>query len=331
MNVNKYTKRNKYYVRKFLNDLKGEENEMDIMVKLSNAPGILYGLDKLINRNKIETILEEKIQDRLAGNDTRQDSDDDDDYQQEHAAQQDHEYRDEQRDEHRDEQRDEQRYEHRNNERNESTYKQFDSSLKVQRRNDFEKYKKLKKRKRNKERQIQDEKTQLLIYLDRLRHKGVNVKKLDTTSDFAEIKFEAAKHRQRRKIEFGKHIFVQILLDIIRIIEFISTKIEIVPINLKGWHRNVRYHLSEYDDVIEEIVEKYSKGGEDSGMSPEAKLGLLLLVSAVDHSASNSGVSAGIGNITQLFSGNDKKKPEPDTDDIDQEILREIEEEKLKK
>lgn len=304
---NFYEKRVKNYTKSFLDNLRDVDNELDIMAGLSNAPGLLYGMDKLINRKKIESLLEERIRDQIENK-----NQDPEPYIQEVDDAQ----------------------EFINDIKPTPIIEPIITPSVVPKPeprvhiNDEEyRLKKIKKKKK----QILNEKIQLLTYLDRLKRKGISVKELDVNSGFDEIKFEVTKHRQRRKIEFGKHIFTQILLDIIRIIEFISMRIEIVNLHLDGWHRNVRYHLDEYDDVIEEIVEKYSQssdGDEGISISPEAKLGLLLLVSAIDHSASNSGVSSGIGSVKSLFGG--ETKVETPTDDLDADILKEIEEEKLK-
>lgn len=329
------SRRSKAYTKIFLNDLRNVDNEMDIMVKLSKGPGLLYGLDKLINRKKIENLLEERIRDQIE--ETKHPEDFSSNIEHEYLDHDDHLYNEDESHKSYDKS-EEKEYEeiHEDvplhpHEEPDNNYHRSDPEY--ERRTEYEKVKKLRKKKKMKAKQLLNEKIQLLTYLDRIKRKGVIVREeLDVHSPFDEIKYEVMKHRQRRKIEFGKHIFTQILLDIIRIIEFISTKIEIVNLHLEGWHRNVRYHLDEYDDVIEEIVEKYSKG-EGAGMSPEAKLGLLLLVSAVDHSASNSGVSSGIGSVKSLFGGGKQRDDIPQNasgDNIDEDILREIEEEKLK-
>jgi hypothetical protein len=286
-------------------------------------------MDKIINRDKIETIIEEKIKEQQNPNYVSQYSDD---YNSTNIN--DNTYND-----------------HIQNDISTSQISQISQITSTQippkfinnnlkSNYEFEKDskyrdKKLRKKKERRKLQILNEKITLLEYLDRLKLKGVIVKKLDINSDFEEIKYEALKHRQRRKIEFGKHIFTQVLLDIIKVIELISTKFTIVDLHLNGWHRNVQYHLDLYEDIIEDIVEKYTKrddnGKGESGysMSPEVKLGLLLLVSAVEHGASNSSVGSNLGSIKKLFTNSNNNNNNTQNDDIsDEQLLAEIEKER---
>ena len=162
-----------------------------------------------------------------------------------------------------------------------------------------------------------------------MKEKGEVVKNCDINSGYSEIRYETTRVRHLRRMKFGKHIFTQTLLDVIRLVEFLSTKIEIIDFHLDGWHKNVQYNLEEFDDVIEEIVEKYTRGDDEGSMSPETKLGLLLLLSAVEHSTSNAGMSSGLGQIRSLFGGVQRKNK--GDDEIDPDILKEIEREKNKR
>jgi len=347
---------NRRHLNSFLNDLEKETQEFDILAKLANAPGLLYGMDKLINRDKIEALMEDKIKEQMDptfneqifdnsftqnvnNNETMEPMEQNEPtiYKQPININPQH-----------------------TETKNPISYinntkpipyppqranisphmptngflpKNNDLSNNY-RQSNFEEYKRMKKRKKRRQTQILNEKVTLLTYLDRLKRKGVIIQTLDINSNFEEIKLEALKHRRRRKIEFGKHIFIQILLDIIKIIELISTKIEMVDLHLKGWHRNVQYHLNEYDDIIEDIVEKYTGTDDDEGssMPPEAKLGLLLLVSAIEHAASNSSVGSNIGSIKQLFTSSTPPSTPTQSnfdDELDDEsILAEIEKER---
>ena len=98
--------------------------------------------------------------------------------------------------------------------------------------NDYEYNKKKKKSEEN-------EKIKMLAYLDRLKTKGIKVKNFDITDDYIQIKSEVSKQRQHRKIQFGKHIFTRVLLNITRAIEFLSKKSDVIDLNLDGWSRNV--------------------------------------------------------------------------------------------
>lgn len=292
-----------HYTRRFLDELKLIDDEYEIMSKLSNAPGILFGMDKLINRDKIEHILQQRVNDNLH-------PDYDDSGFMNTGAN--------------------------NYDANVSFDKPIGSENKYKSVPDYksssnqeEDYERIRLRKEKKQKRLLQDKYKMLAYLDRMREKGEVVKNCDINSGYGEIRYETTRVRHLRRMKFGKHIFTQVLLDVIRLVEFISTKIEIIDLHLNGWHKNVQYNLEEFDDVIEEIVEKYTQGDEEGTMSPETKLGLLLLLSAVEHSTSNAGMSSGLGQIRSLFGGVQKRNKEDD--DIDPDILREIEREKNKR
>jgi len=368
------------YLNNFLNELEKETEEFDILSKLANAPGLLYGMDKLINRDKIEALMEDKIKEQMdpsiennySYSQTNQNTSTNtytnvfpnsnaNEYQNEPINIQNPSFGVAKFIDDNFEPREQREPDDYKSQHHPTPYQSATEVIRSGqspspynrpplppqsrfRRTNYDEYKRLKKKKKRRQMQILNEKITLLTYLDRLKRKGIIVRPLDANSNFQDIKLEALKHRQRRKIEFGKHIFTQILLDIIKIIELITTKIEIVDLHLTGWHRNVQYHLNEYDDIIEDIVDKYTSTDEGDGpsMPPEAKLGLLLLVSAVEHAASNSSVGSSVGSIKQLFtsSSNDFTPPQPNSnfekakpsnfedDEYDEALLAEIEKER---
>lgn len=302
-----------HYTRRFLDELRTIDDEYEIMSKLSNGPGILFGMDKLINRDKIENILQQRVSDNL-------NPDYDDSGFMDTGATPN------------------------NYESNVSFDKppetnispkpviptDYKNEYKTLNTNSEEDVERMRLRKEKKQKRLLQDKYKMLAYLDRMREKGEAIKSCDINSGYSEIKYETTRVRHLRRMKFGKHIFTQTLLDVIRLIEFLSTKIEIIDFHLDGWHKNVQYNLEEFDDVIEEIVEKYTQGDEESSsMSPEMKLGLLLLLSAVEHSTSNAGMSNGLGQIRSLFGGVQRKNT--GNDEIDPDILKEIEREKNKR
>lgn len=311
--------RSSHYTQRFLDELRTIDDEYEVMSKLNNAPGILFGMDKLINRDKIESLLQDRVNDAI-------NPDNDDDYMiTDHYSNQER---------HREPER-EPEPERSSSSHNVSFDRPMDkpqsSSTDYQRpiTRTKEDYERLRIRKDKKQKRMLQEKYTMLAYLDRMREKGVVVKPCDINSGYSEIKYETTRIRHQRRIHFGRHVFVSGLLDVIRIIEFISTKIEIINLHLDGWSQNVQYNLEEFDDVIEEIVEKWTSTDDEGGsMGPEAKLGILLLLSAVEHSTAQAGMSGSLGHIRSLFGS--QKKIERNDDDIDPDILKDIEKEILK-
>jgi len=54
-----------HYTRRFLDELRTIDDEYEVMSKLTNAPGLLFGIDKLINRDKIENLLQDRVTDAV--------------------------------------------------------------------------------------------------------------------------------------------------------------------------------------------------------------------------------------------------------------------------
>lgn len=301
-----------HYTRRFLDELRTIDDEYEIMSKLNNAPGLLFGIDKLINRDKIENLLQDRVNDAI----NPENFDDENFMMTEQYS---------------------------NNTFSKNHNVSFDQPInnnnKTTNNPDYidykkpvtkEDYERIRIRKEKKQKKILQEKYTMLAYLDRMREKGVVVKPYDINASYSEIKYETTRIRHQRRIHFGRHVFISGLLDVIRIIEYLSTKIEIINLHLDGWSQNVQYNLEEFDDVIEEIVDKWTSSDEETSMSPELKLGILLLLSAVEHSTAQAGMSGSLGHIRNLFGGgnNGQKNINNNDDDIDPEILKEIEKEK---
>jgi hypothetical protein len=323
------------YTERFLDELRTIEDEYEVMSKLSNAPGLLFGMDKLINREKLEYILQNRVNNAVNGGEDDQQYADDDYYMMTDQ------YANDQKNEIGSEYRNQQNYNNKDTTKNHNVSFENPIGGKSKSNNDRridysrrprtkEEFDRLRIRKEKKQKRMLKEKYTMLAYLDRMREKGFQVKTYDINSGYSEIKCETMRMRQERRIHFGRHVFVSGLLDVIRIVEYLSNKIEIINLHLDGWSQNVQYNLEEFDDVIEEIVEKWVATGDDddenSAWSPEAKLGILLLLSAVEHSTAQAGMSGGLGHIRNLFGNSvDNNMNKKKNDDIDLDILKDIE------
>lgn len=123
------------------------------------------------------------------------------------------------------------------------------------------------------------------------------------------------------------------MIKLVSILEVLSKKITYFDLHLDNWSKNVEYNLYEYDDVIDELIEKYMTKERDDGsgiidvnIPPEIKLLLILCISAVQTS------SQSIGELDELSSILLKKKQESIDSKLDPQlsddmILKEIHEE----
>lgn len=316
------------FLQKMYSDKVGEKDAINMLD--ANAPGYLFELNKIINKGILEKKIETQVKDDLMGynrtdeiyNDIKKDTNLFENKtintDTRISSQQPSRY-------------DEMSEINKNSERierceNSSKYPSFDSSE-----NRLHRYKKLKKIKRRRERELHDEKIKLLAYLDRMKAKGLRIKDLNTSDDFDDIRRETKRIREERKLKFGKDVFTHVFMGVITLIEKISKNIEATSGLLDGWSQNIKYRLDDYDDVIEDIVEKYSESEEDGGFSPELKLGFLVFMSMVEHATSNIGFSKTFGtggSETKKMFGNISLDDNTEFNMNDEDLLREIENEK---
>tara|TARA_B110001450_G_C17656648_1_gene495553 strand:+ start:622 stop:1824 length:1203 start_codon:yes stop_codon:yes gene_type:complete len=122
--------------------------------------------------------------------------------------------------------------------------------------------------------EIQKEKFELLCNLERLEHRGFKLARAFTMeSDFSEMKREY--ERIKRKLEIDRSVRFQrkMLIACVTGIEFLNGKFDPFDIKLDGWSESVHENANDYDDIFEELHEKYK---EQANMAPELRLILML-------------------------------------------------------
>ena len=122
--------------------------------------------------------------------------------------------------------------------------------------------------------EITREKAEMLRQLDRLKAKGVRLDKHYTMeSDYNEMRDELERIKDRRAVESSVKFQRKMLIAFITAIEFLNNRFDPLDLKLDGWSESVHENVSDYDDVFEELHEKY-KG--KAQMAPELKLLLML-------------------------------------------------------
>lgn len=118
--------------------------------------------------------------------------------------------------------------------------------------------------------EIQEEKHKLLLYLDRLHNAGYKCSKRYTmASNLEDLKFEYQKLKRQRDIEKSIKFSRKILMALVSGIEYLNGRFDPFDIKLSGWSENVMEGITDYDEVFEELHDKYS---ESVSVSPELKL-----------------------------------------------------------
>ena len=121
---------------------------------------------------------------------------------------------------------------------------------------------------------LQKEKFELLCKLERLEEKGIKIsKKFSMASDFEEMKYEFDRAVKDRELNQSVKFQRKMLIAFVTAIEFMNTRFDPFDIKLEGWSESIHENQHDYDDVFEELHEKYK---EKAKMAPELKLMMML-------------------------------------------------------
>lgn len=113
-------------------------------------------------------------------------------------------------------------------------------------------------------------KQELLLRLIRLEKSGYNAsKKFNMASAYEDLLFEYRRLRKQRDIEKSIKMSRYILTSIVSGIEYVNHRWDPLNLKLDRWSENVMENISDYDEVFEELHEKYSGS---VSMPPELKL-----------------------------------------------------------
>jgi len=118
--------------------------------------------------------------------------------------------------------------------------------------------------------EIQQDKQKLLFNLERLQKQGYPPsKKYSMASSYEDMQFEHDRLKKQRDVEKSIKFSRKILMAVVSGVEFLNGKFDPFDIKLEGWSENIMENVTDYDEVFEELHDKY---GESVKMAPELKL-----------------------------------------------------------
>jgi|UniRef100_A0A6C0IVG8 hypothetical protein len=122
-------------------------------------------------------------------------------------------------------------------------------------------------------------KIELLRKLSELKTKGYDLSKsYDFNSSIEEMEYEFELLKSFANKRNGVKLYKNILLNTASAVEFLNDKYDPFDFQLVGWSEHMSVEVDSYDEVIEEIYEKYKGSGKK--MAPELKLFMLIIASA---------------------------------------------------
>jgi len=140
------------------------------------------------------------------------------------------------------------------------------------------------------------EKSEVLNKLQRLEQKGFPVSKrytMDNTLD--EMNQEYARLVDARSLEASLRFQRQALMSIVTGMEWANTRFDPFDIKLDGWSEAVHENVEDFDEIFEELYDKYKERGK---MPPEARLVMALAGSGFMCHVSNTFLKSRMASVS---------------------------------
>jgi hypothetical protein len=130
--------------------------------------------------------------------------------------------------------------------------------------------------------EIRMKKIELLRRLCEIKAKGFQLtKEYDFNSSIEEMEYEYALLKSFADKRNGIKLYKSFLLNGVSLLEFMNDKYDPFDFKLNGWSEHMSVEVDSYDDVLEELYEKYKTSG--GSWPPEAKLAMLLVGSGAGY------------------------------------------------
>jgi hypothetical protein len=140
------------------------------------------------------------------------------------------------------------------------------------------------------------EKADLINKLSRLESKGFTISKRFTMDNsLEEIKMEFERLMDARNLEGSIKFQRQMMMGLVTGMELMNNKFNPFDWQLDGWSESVHENVDDYDEVFEELYDKYKGKG---NMPPEARLLFMMVGSGFMFHMSNSFFRSKIGNMS---------------------------------
>lgn len=150
--------------------------------------------------------------------------------------------------------------------------------------------------------QERKEKEDLLFKLEKYRRLGVQgVKKFNMSNDLEEMRQEFNRIKHQRELESAVKFQRKALMACVTGIELLNNKFDYFDVKLDGWSESVHENIDEYNEVFEELYDKYK---ERAKMAPELKLLMMVGGSAFMFHMTNSMFKSSIPGMEDILKQN---------------------------
>ena len=129
-------------------------------------------------------------------------------------------------------------------------------------------------------------KQEALFKLEKMRRLGIQgIKKFNMSSNLEEMEDEVNRVKREREIENSVKFQRKCLMAFVTGTELVNNKLDFLNFQLDGWSEQVHENINDYNEVFEELHEKYK---EKAQIAPEFKLLFMLGGSAFMYHLTNS-------------------------------------------
>lgn len=132
-----------------------------------------------------------------------------------------------------------------------------------------------------------NEKREILYQMQRLKDKGYTLpREFTIQSDIEEMRTEYDRLKREREVDASVRFQRKMLMACVTGVEFLNERFDPFAMRLDGWSETVHDNLTDYDDIFEELHDKYKSTGKK--MAPELRLMMGLSGSAFMYHLTNS-------------------------------------------
>jgi hypothetical protein len=149
-----------------------------------------------------------------------------------------------------------------------------------------------------------NEKRELLYQMDRLESKGYKLPfKFNMETDINEMRTEYNKLIKEKEVDASIRFQRKMMMALVTGAEYLNTRYDPFSVKLDGWSEQVHENITDYDDIFEELHQKYKSTGKK--MSPELRLFISLSGSAfMFHLTSRMFRENPLPNVEQVLKSN---------------------------
>jgi len=145
------------------------------------------------------------------------------------------------------------------------------------------------------------EKNSFLTRMSRLSSKGMGGQRMTMANSLDEIKAEYNRVVDSRNLEASLKFQRNMLMTFATGAEFLNQRFNPVDVNLEGWSESIHENAEDYDEIFEELYDKYKEAGK---MPPEVRLVMTLGASAAMFHITNTYFKSKVPGMDDILRNN---------------------------